>query len=126
MDDFERVNQKRIDAILKYIDLIKKSAKSNRADPTPLLAQVRSCLGGGGGMPKPTAMPAPAATSSVAVGAGTIRNASSYAGLIGPDGKLKQGAVNDLAQLIPLSDLAALVALTVDRMDREIYEGNTP
>lgn len=58
MDDFTRVNGPRVEKILAVLDLIEKSAASNRTDATALLAPLRARLAGQP-LETPSAAPAP-------------------------------------------------------------------
>lgn len=101
---FERINQPRVEKILKMLDTIETSAKSNRAtdDLAALLSPVSARLTGN--LETGATPPTPAAATTT------------------PTGKSHWSDVVEMARTAPLQDALAAMLVIATRAEQEVFE----
>ncbi len=109
MDDFHRINGPRVDKIMGMLDVIAKSARSNKAEDAmaELLEPVRVQLGAHAPAAVPVAEPA--------------ERSALYRG--NPNGRQPMwSCVREMAETAPLKDLSVAVAIYTTRVDDALHE----
>lgn len=105
-DDFTRINEPRVEKILHMLDTILKSARSNNADPSLILAPARSRLLQETRTPLSTVLPG--TEPSVATQQPQTRSQSHWSDAI------------EMARTAPLSDAVAAMQVILTRIDEEL------
>jgi hypothetical protein len=101
MTEFERINQPRVEKIHKMIDVIEKSAKSNKVDHMPILSCVADRLKGSEEIPTPEPDKDRQQTSAKPINS--------------------QLAFMDAVRTLPLQYLVDAMHVIVARIDEELY-----
>lgn len=127
MSDFERINSPRVDKIIAMIDTIEKSARSNRVDPSPMLARVHARLMAGGvlvdappspGMPAPRGLPEPSGSGmpppSNTTAPRPVTSTPTW------------WNIRQAAEQADLSDLGVALAVYMNRVDELLHERKNP
>lgn len=107
MSNFTDINGPRVDRILKTLDMIQTSARSNRATPSEqaaLLNPVRAALGADAEVPPASPAPVPCTA---------------------PAGKVHWDNVIHMARTAPLPDLTKAMTVFLDRLEQHMHESKS-
>ena len=104
MNDFQRINEPRVEKIMSMLDTVMKSARSNNADPSLLLLPIRNRL------LQETRTPASA----------VLPGTTPHVAASGP--KSHWSDAIEMARTAPLSDAIAAMQVILTRIDDELGE----